>query len=126
MPEHSGLLASVRVLLGTLLGIAQTRLELLATELEEERLHLAKLLLYGFLTLFFFGLGVLALSLLIIAAFWDTHRLAAIASIVVAYLGSAFFCALCVRRQVRRKPRLFSATLAEIDKDRTALSPFNE
>jgi len=113
-------------LLGTLLGMAQTRLELIATELEEERLHLAKLLLYSFLALFFFGLGVLALSLLVIAAFWDTHRLAAITAIVVVYLGSALFCALCVRRQVHLKPRLFSATLAEIDKDRTALSSFNE
>ncbi len=126
MTESGGLLASVRVLFGTLLGMAQTRLELIATELEEERLHMARLLLYGFLALFFFGLGVLALSLLVIAAFWDTHRLAAITMVVVVYLGIALLSALCARRQLRRKPRLFSATLAEIDKDRAALSAFNE
>jgi uncharacterized membrane protein YqjE len=122
MSENGGLLASVRILFGTLLGMARTRLELIATELEEERLHLARLLLYGFLALFFFGLGVLALSLLVIAAFWDTHRLTAITAIVLVYLGSALFCVLCLRRQMRRKPRLFSATLAELDKDRAALT----
>lgn len=122
MEQGSGLLASVRVLFSTLLGMARTRLELIATELEEERLHLARLLLYGFLALFFFGLGVLALSLLVIAAFWDTHRLAAITVVVVVYLGSAFLCVLGLRRQMRRKPRLFSATLAELDKDRAALA----
>lgn len=126
MNQSSGLLTSVRVLFGTLLGMARTRLELIATELEEERLHLAKLVLYGFLALFFFGLGVLALSLLVIAAFWDTYRLAAITAVVVAYLGIALICALCARRQLRRKPRLFSATLAEIDKDRAAVSSFDE
>lgn len=122
MEQNSGLLASVRVLFSTLLGMARTRLELIATELEEERLHLARLVLYGFLALFFFGLGVLALSLLVIAAFWDTHRLAAITAVVVAYLGGALFCVLCLRRQMRRKPRLFSATLAELEKDRVALA----
>jgi uncharacterized membrane protein YqjE len=38
-------------LLSTLLGIAQTRLELLANELEEERSHLTRLLVYGLLLL---------------------------------------------------------------------------
>lgn len=123
MTQNSGLLASVRILLGTLLGMARTRLELIATELEEERLHLARLVMYGLLALFFFGLGVMVLSLLIIAAFWDTNRLAAITLLVVAYLGIALVFGFAARKQLRRKPRLFSATLAEIDKDRAALAP---
>ncbi len=126
MAETSGLLASLKALLGTLLGMAQTRLELIATELEEERLHLGKLLLYGFLGLLFFGLGVIFLSLLIIAAFWDTHRLAAIIAVVVIYTSIALICALGVQRQMKRRPKLFSATLAEIGKDRQALSSTDE
>lgn len=119
-------MASVRVMLGTLLGMARTRLELIATELEEERLHLARLVMYGLLALFFFGLGVMVLSLLIIAAFWDTNRLAAITVLVVAYLGIALIFGLAARKQLRHKPRLFSATLAEIDKDRAALASSDE
>lgn len=123
MTQGSGLFSSVRTLLGTLLGIAQTRLELLVTELEEERLHLGKLLLYGFLALFFFGLGVLLLSVLIIAVFWDSYRLGATAALAALYLGIAFICAAVLRRQARRKPRLFSASIAELGKDRAALTP---
>lgn len=122
MAENSGLLASVRVLLGTLLGIAQTRLELVVTELEEERLRLTRLFVFGFLALFFFGLGVLVLSLLVVAAFWDTHRLAAIVGVALMHLGIAFYCVMSARRLAAHKPRLFSATLAELDKDRAALA----
>jgi len=123
MSQSSGLFTSVRALLGTLLGIAQTRLELLVTELEQERLHLGKLLLYGFLALFFFGLGVMLLSALIVAAFWDSYRLGAIAVLALVYLGIAFICTAVLRQQARRKPRLFSASIAELGKDRAALAP---
>jgi len=123
MTQSSGLFSSVRALLGTVLGIVQTRLELLVTEIEEERLHLGKLLLYGFLALFFFGLGVLLVSVLIIAAFWDSYRLGAIAALAVLYLGIAFICAAILRQQAKRKPRLFSASIAELGKDRVALVP---
>jgi uncharacterized membrane protein YqjE len=123
MAQSSGLFSSVRVLLSTLLGIAQTRLDLLVTELEEERLHLGKLMLYGFLALFFFGLGVLLVSVLVIAAFWDSYRLGAIAVLAAIYLGIAFACAAILRQQARRRPRLFSASIAELGKDRAALAP---
>jgi len=123
MAQSSGLFSSVRALLGTLLGIAQTRLELLVTELEQERLHLGKLLLYGFLALFFFGLGVMLLSVLIVAVFWDSYRLGAIAALAAVYLGIAFICVAVLRQQARRKPRLFSASIAELGKDRAALAP---
>jgi len=121
MTRSAGLLASARTLLGTLLGIAQTRLELLATELEEERLRLAKMLWYGFLTLFFLGIGLLLLTLLVVVAFWECHRLAALAIAAAIYLGIAFFCFVRLRRQTRHKPRLFAASLAELGKDRAAL-----
>ena len=123
MTQSSGLFASVRALLSTLLGIARTRLELLVTELEEERLRLGKLLLYGFLALFFFSIGILLLSVLIIAVFWDSNRLTAIGVVAAIHLGIAFICGVCLRQQAKRKPRLFSASLAELDKDRAALAP---
>ena len=121
MAQGSGLFASVRTLLGTLLGIVHTRLELLITELEEERLRLGKMLLYGFLALFFFGLGVLLLSVLVIAAFWDTYRLAAIAVVAAIHLGVAYLFVECLRQQVKSKPRMFAASLAEFSKDRAVL-----
>lgn len=121
MAQSTGLFASVKTLLGTLLGIVHTRLELLVTELEEERLRLGKMLLYGFLALFFFGLGMLLLSVLVIALFWDTYRFAAIAAVAAVYLGVAWLFVECLRRQLRSKSRLFSASIAEFGKDRAAL-----
>jgi uncharacterized membrane protein YqjE len=126
LTQGGGLLASVRSLFSTLLGIAQTRLELLANELEEERSHLTRLLVYGLLALFFFGLGVLVLSLLIVAALWDTHRLAAIAGVSLVHFGIALYCIKSARHLLAHKPKLFSATLAEFGKDRAALSATDE
>jgi uncharacterized membrane protein YqjE len=113
-------------LFSTLLGVARTRLELLANELEEERQHLTRLLVYVSLSLFFFGLGVIALSMLAVAAFWDTHRLAAIAIVALLHLCVALYCGMTARHLAAHKPKLFSATLAEIDKDCVALSSIDE
>lgn len=126
MTQSSGLLASVRALCRTLLGIAQTRLALIANELEEERLRLTRMLVFGFLALFFFGAGVLVLSLLVIATFWDTHRLTAIAGVCLVHLTIALYCVMSVRKLAAHKPKLFSATLAEFGKDHAALSAIDE
>lgn len=122
MSQNHGLLASVRTLLGTLLGIIQTRLEILVTEIEEERLRLTRMLLYGFLVLFFLGMSILLLTTLLVAAFWDSHRLMAIAGVAALYLCVALVCGLCLRRQAKHKPRLFAASLAELGKDRAELA----
>ena len=106
--------------------MAYTRLALLANELEEERLYLTRLFVYGLLALFFFVLGVLVLSLLVIVAFWETHRLAAMGGVAVLYLAIAFYFVMSARHLMAQKSRLFSATLAEIDKDLAALSSRNE
>lgn len=126
MTQSSGLLASIKALCRTLLGIAQTRLALIANELEEERLRLTRMFVFGFLALFFFGLGVVALSLLVIAVFWDTYRLAAITGVALVHLIIAIYCVMSVRKLAAQKPKLFSATLAEFSKDRAALSSIDE
>lgn len=122
MAQARGLFASVKTLLGSLLGMAQTRLELLASELEEERLRLIRLLFYSLLMLFFFCLGIVSLTLLVVTVFWDTQRLAAIGVATAAYLGIAAWLATYVVRQARHKPRLFSISIAELAADRAALA----
>ncbi len=119
--QGNGLFSSIKTLLGTLLSIAHTRLELLVNELEEEKLRLGKMLLYGLLALFFFGLSILLLSVLVIAIFWDSHRLAAITVVAATHLVIAYLLLGCVRKLAGRKHQLFAATLAELGKDRAAL-----
>lgn len=123
MSQPQGIFASIKTLAGTLLGVAQTRLELLANELEEDRLRMIKLIYFSFFMLFFFFLGMVLLTLLIIIAFWDSYRILAITLIAATYLSIAGGLAIYVVRELKRKsrPKLFSASIAEIIKDRIAL-----
>ncbi|MFO1300231.1 MAG: phage holin family protein [Burkholderiaceae bacterium] len=115
--EGAGLLARVRSLVGGLLEILETRLELVGAdiELQAERLRrIAILLLAGLL---FLALALVFGSVLVIAAFWDTHRLAAIAAVGAVHLAAGIGCLLWLRRLVRAGPRPFDATIAELRQD---------
>lgn len=121
MAQPSGLFTSISTLLGTLLGIAQTRIELLANELEEQRMHFVTLVFYGMLMLFFFGVGLILITLLIISFYWDTHRMLALCIVSASYMSIALAFAIAIVVQVRRKPKLFTVSLSELNKDRDAL-----
>jgi uncharacterized membrane protein YqjE len=118
-----GLINSIKTLTDTLLDLAQTRLELLAVDLEEDRLRVMRLAFVSFLMLFFFFLGVVLITLLIIIAFWDQYQLLTIGLIAILYFILAGALAIYLMRQLKGKsrPKLFSASLAEIMKDRIAL-----
>jgi uncharacterized membrane protein YqjE len=66
---------SVRQSAALLLAIGATRLELAATELEEERLRIVERLVLGATTLMLGGLAVTLCVLFVIVLMWDTHRL---------------------------------------------------
>jgi uncharacterized membrane protein YqjE len=119
----AGLLASLRRLLATGAGILQTRLELLAVELEEEGERLRGLLLHALVALFFLGFGILLLTLFMVVVFWDTHRVAVLGAVTAAYLSIGVYATLMVRYKLKTRPRLFAATLAELGKDREYLTP---
>lgn len=116
-----GLLASVRKLGATLVAALQTRLELLSTEAEEHIARLARLWVYAAVALFLLALGVIGASLFIVVLYWDTHRLAAIGSLTVFYMGAGLAVAGYARREARTQPRLFASSLAELAKDRRQL-----
>lgn len=118
----SGLLASVRTLGSTVIAAVQTRLELLATEVEDERIRLTRLWLLATIALFLFALSVLTATLFVIALFWDTHRLLAIGVLFVLFVLGGCAVAWQARKESRAKPRLFSTSLNELAKDREHLS----
>ncbi|MBC6960472.1 MAG: hypothetical protein DWB43_13205 [Lautropia sp.] len=115
--EEPGLVARVRALVSGLLEIVETRLELVGADLELQagRLRLLATLLLG--GLLFLALALLFVSVLAIAAFWDTHRLAAIAAVAAIHLAAGTGCLLWLRRLVRNGPRPFDATIAELRQD---------
>jgi uncharacterized membrane protein YqjE len=120
--RRGGLFDSLKVLAATLLAIAHTRLELLSTELEEERVRLSSMLVWTLVALFCAGLGVVLATLFVVLALWDTHRLLALGIPAILFLLGAALAWLAVRGKARAKPRLFAASLAELSKDRKELT----
>lgn len=122
MPEAaSGLMASGRRLLSTLISIASTRLELLANELQEERLRLTQMLLIALFALFCFGVGILLLAVFIIVLFWEDHRLAVTGALTAAFFALGLGAMILLRVKAKARPKLFSVSLAEFAKDRERL-----
>ncbi|MDP3586218.1 MAG: phage holin family protein [Thiobacillus sp.] len=117
-----GLFDSLKTLSGSLVSLVQTRLELLSTDIAEERLHLTRLLVLGLLALFCFGVGVVLLAMLIVVIFWDTHRLAALGGLTGFFLAAGAGLVAFALHKARTRPRLFEASLAELSKDRQHLN----
>jgi uncharacterized membrane protein YqjE len=116
-----GLFASIARLLATAVGIAQTRLELLTTELQEEVHRVAEIMVYTVVALLAAGVGLFLLALVVIFVFWDTHRLAASIAVTGTFFMIAVVAALVLRAKVRAKPPMLDGTIAELKKDRAAL-----
>lgn len=123
MSGAGGLLESLKRLVGTLLAILQTRLELLSNEIEEELLRIGQILLYGIVALFFFCLTILLLLVFIVALFWDSYRLQVVGGLTAFFLAAGLLVCYALRRVVREKSKLFSGSLAELSKDRDRLAP---
>jgi uncharacterized membrane protein YqjE len=117
-----GILQSLRNLAATGIALVQTRLDLLVTEIEEERVRLLQLLFWAAGALFAIVIGVLLLVMLVIALFWDSHRIAALAVLATLFLAAGAAMAAGVRARMRDRPRMFSTTLTELGKDRDGLT----
>ena len=119
-------MGSVKRLLSTLTSIASTRLELLANELQEERLYLTQMLLFTLVALFCFGMGVLLFIAIIVVLFWDDHRLAVLGVLCTLFFVLGTLIAMLLRSKAQAKAKLFSASLAELAKDREQLGAGHE
>ena len=120
-PRSRGLFDSLKDLLATISALAQTRLELLGTELEEQVARLAILLVWSIVALFLVFTAVVLAAVAVIILFWDEHR------VLVAFClagGMALLAGgsiLYVLNQLKARPRMFQATLEELAKDRQRL-----
>jgi uncharacterized membrane protein YqjE len=116
-----GVLDSLRKLGRTLLATLQTRLEIVATEIEEEKARLARIAVLAALAGFCLALAVNLAVLFLVVLFWDTNRLLAIGVLAGVFSAGAVALGLALRSALARRPRLLSATLAELRKDRKEL-----
>jgi uncharacterized membrane protein YqjE len=115
------LIRSVVRLAGGLLEAAETRVDLFATELQEERERGLRLLAWAMAALLTAILGALMAGATLIIVFWDTHRVAAAVGVTAAFLVAAVACVAAFRRRLREKPRFLDATRSELQKDVAAI-----
>ena len=103
------------------LQTAQTRLELLAVELQEEKLRLTGLALNTVVAGLLLGFGLVFLMVFLTVLFWEEHRLLALGVSTAVCLGGGLLAASNAARAFRSGTKLFSASLAEFARDRAAL-----
>jgi len=103
------------------LQTAQTRLELLAVELQEEKLRLTSLALNTVLAGLLLGFGLVFVMIFLTVLFWEDHRLLALGISTAICIGGGLLAASNAARAFRAGTKLFSASLAELARDRAAL-----
>ena len=116
-----GFFDSLKALVAGFAALLETRLDLISTELEEEEERLKGMIVLGAIALFCASLGIIFLTLLIVVIFWDTHRFYVLGGFAVLYLALGLIAGLILRKKAMSKPRLLSATLSELAKDRERL-----
>lgn len=120
--SQENLLSSLKNLVSTGASIAQTRLELISTDVQIARAKFISLLVMIVFTLFFLFFGLVMLALLIVIYSWETDRIFALSLLTSGFLLIGFILALVVLRSLKTMPKLFEATLAELSKDRQELA----
>lgn len=117
----TNLLRSLVQLGGTLLAVAQTRVELLTTELGEDLERGLRILLWAMVGSLAGILGLVLAGITVVIYFWDTHRMAAAVGVTTLFLLIAVVAGLVFRATLRQKPRLLDATRTELHRDVDAL-----
>lgn len=112
---------SLRHLLAQLLALLQVRVELLTTELSGEIRRVAVILVWAAVALLFGALAMLMVTVTIIVALWEQHRLLAAGLITLGFFLVAALALWQVVRRVRGRKPLLAASLEELRRDRAAI-----
>jgi uncharacterized membrane protein YqjE len=121
--RRGGLLASLRKVAATALELVQVRLELLGTELENEKRKLFDGMCLAAVAVIFFSIGLGLLCVFIILLFWDGYRLAALASVSALCLGLGTVLLQQSRTRLKSPSGIFNASTDELHKDRHRVQP---
>jgi len=119
--QAGGLLDSLKTLARSLLAVGQTRLEILGSELEEQRALFLREVFLGAVAAFLLGLGVAFTALFfvfVVPVEYRPHVTGLFAVLFFIACGAVFAALLAARRD---RARTFSATIQELGKDLESL-----
>ena len=117
------MLEALRGLAQSALGALQTRLQLLADEIEEQGVRIAQIVVLCALAGFCIALAVVLGAVLLVVLFWDTHRFIVLGLLCGLFAGGGLAALIAAHLLAGSRPRALSATLAELAADRSALEP---
>lgn len=111
-----GLTESLKAIAGSLLAVAQTRLELLGNEVEVEKLRLLRILLLA--QAFMFSALVVALLATSFLTLWLWEfRLGVLALCMALFGAAAWWAYRALMDMVRRPESAFTSSLTELQED---------
>jgi len=115
--------SAARALGATLIDVVETRLELAATELAQERLRLARQWLDATLALWTLAVGVVFAGAAFALASPPAQRAATLAVLALLFIATGMWAVWRWRLRARRKPPLLDVTLRTLRDDAAALRP---
>ena len=124
-PLPPKLIPAIRAIASTAGTLVHTRLALAGVELEEEVQRFVSVAVLGVVAFVFALLGLIVGTFTIVAAVPADYRVGTMLALTVLYFVIVLVAALRVRNIFATRPPLFSATLAELDKDRETLAAMN-
>jgi uncharacterized membrane protein YqjE len=119
--QAGGLLDSLKTLARSLLALGQTRLEIMGSEIEEQRALFLREVVLAVIAALLLGLAVVFTALFLVLVVPVEYRPHVIGLFAVAFFVAfgAILRALGAAR--RERPRTFSTTIQELRKDRESL-----
>lgn len=119
-PAPPGLVTSVKRLARTIVAVVHNRVELLVVELQEEGIRFAGVLLLAGAVVVLGLLALVMVTFTVLFAVGEEHRLTAAMIIAGVYFLGAVAAGWCLQSRLKNWSA-FSATRAELRKDRTWL-----
>jgi len=122
-PEEKslGLLGSLRHLAANVLGLVETRLELISTDIAEARARIVQLSIVVGVVVVCVQVGILLLLISLVLAIPEASRAPVVGIAGLVMVAVALVGALWIRHRLKRRHPFFEATMAEFQKDRDKL-----
>jgi uncharacterized membrane protein YqjE len=110
-------------LAANLIAILQTRIDLAATEVEEESLRYFTYLVLALAALFCVGMAVVLGTMLLVVLYWESNRTGVLLALMLLFAAAGALLGLRVRSLYQQKPKLLNHTMSELARDADMLQP---
>jgi uncharacterized membrane protein YqjE len=117
-----GLFSQLQGSLRAVTELLRVRLALVGTELELEKQRIGQGLLWGVAALLSLTVAAVLMCGFVILLLWDGYRLAAVGVLAVFFLSVGMRLLQSAQHRLSAESNLFSASLAELERDGAALS----